>query len=97
MRPRSTARRHQKRCELIADALGTSDAAQGLYDLAVRIGAPTSLKEIGMPLDGLDRAATLATTNPYYNPRPIDFPSVRQLLENAYKGTRPWIVADIRT
>jgi maleylacetate reductase len=74
---------------LIADALGTSDAAQGLYDLAVRIGAPTSLKEIGMPADGLDRAATLATTNPYYNPRPIDFPSVRQLLEDAYCGKRP--------
>ena len=74
---------------VIADALGTSDAAQGLYDLIVRIGAPTSLKEIGMPLDGLDRAATLATTNPYYNPRPIDFPGVRQLLENAYEGRRP--------
>jgi alcohol dehydrogenase class IV len=74
---------------LIADALGTPDAAQGLYDLAVQIGAPTSLKEIGMPLDGLDRAATLATTNPYYNPRPIDFASVRQLLEDAYKGKRP--------
>jgi maleylacetate reductase len=74
---------------LIADALGSSDAAQGLYDLIVRIGAPTSLKEIGMPLDGLDRAATLATTNPYYNPRPIDLQSVRQLLENAYYGKRP--------
>jgi maleylacetate reductase len=74
---------------LIADALGASDAAQGLYDLAVQIGAPTSLKEIGMPKDGLERAATLATTNPYYNPRPIDLPSVLQLLENAYEGRRP--------
>jgi len=74
---------------LIAGALGAADAAQGLYDLAVRIGAPTSLKEIGMPRDGLDQAATLATTNPYYNPRPIDFSSVRQLLEDAYCGTRP--------
>jgi alcohol dehydrogenase class IV len=74
---------------LIAGALGASDAAQGLYDLAVRIGAPTSLKALGMPQDGLDRAATLATTNPYYNPRPIDFAGVRQLLENAYEGKRP--------
>jgi maleylacetate reductase len=74
---------------LIADALGTSDAAQGLYDLTVRIGAPTSLKALDMPHDGLDRAATLATTNPYYNPRPIDLSSVRQLLEDAYEGTRP--------
>jgi maleylacetate reductase len=74
---------------LIANALGTSDAAQGLYDLAVRIGAPTSLKALDMPHDGLDRAATLATTNPYYNPRPIDLTSVRQLLQDAYEGKRP--------
>ena len=74
---------------LAAGALDTADAAQGLYDLAVQIGAPTSLKEIGMPRDGLDRAATLATTNPYYNPRPLDYSSVRQLLEDAYQGRRP--------
>jgi maleylacetate reductase len=74
---------------LIALGLNTSDAAGGLYDLAVQIGAPTSLKELGMPYDGLDRAATLATTDPYHNPRPVDFPGVRQLLEDAYNGRRP--------
>jgi len=74
---------------LIADALGASDAAEGLYDLAVKIGAPTTLKEIGMPEDGLDRAASLATTNPYYNPRPVDLAGVRRLLQDAYEGRRP--------
>ena len=74
---------------MVAEALGTSDAPQGLFDLAVRIGAPTSLKEIGMPREGLDRAAMLATTNPYYNPRPIDLAGVRQLLEDAFEGRRP--------
>jgi alcohol dehydrogenase class IV len=72
-----------------AAALGTTDAAGGLFDLAVRIGAPTSLKAIGMPEDGLDRAATLATTNPYYNPRPVDYAGVRTLLDNAFHGRRP--------
>jgi alcohol dehydrogenase class IV len=72
-----------------ADALGATDAAQGFYDLAVRIGAPVALKDIGMPRDGLDRAAKLATENPYYNPRPIEYAGIRQLLENAYHGTRP--------
>jgi maleylacetate reductase len=72
-----------------AAALGTTDAARGLFDLAVRIGAPTSLKAIGMPEDGLDRAATLATTNPYYNPRPVDYAGVRTLLDNAFHGRRP--------
>jgi alcohol dehydrogenase class IV len=74
---------------LAARALGAADAAQGLYDLAVRISAPTSLREIGMPEDGLDRAAALATTNPYYNPRPVDYEGIRALLENAYQGRRP--------
>jgi alcohol dehydrogenase class IV len=44
-------------------------AARALFDLAVRIGAPVALKDIGMPADGLERAAELATQNPYANPR----------------------------
>ena len=74
---------------IAADALGVRDAAQGIYDLAARIGAPLALKDIGMPANGLDRAAKLATENPYYNPRPVQYSGVRQLLENAYHGKRP--------
>ena len=74
---------------IIATGLGAKDAAQGLYDLAKSIGAPTALKDIGMPEDGLDRAAQLATENPYYNPRPVEQAAVRQLLDDAYHGKRP--------
>jgi len=74
---------------IAAEALGAEDAPQGLQELALSIGAPIALKDIGMPRDGLDRAARLATENPYYNPRPIDYSSVRQLLEDAYQGNRP--------
>jgi maleylacetate reductase len=74
---------------IVAAALGARDAAQGVYDLAVRLGAPIALKNIGMPPEGLDRAARLATENPYYNPRPIEYAGVRRLLEDAYQGTRP--------
>ena len=70
----------------VADILGADDAAQGLYDLEVRIGAPTSLKQLGMREDQIDLAAKLVTDDPYYNPRPIDFAGIRQLLENAYWG-----------
>jgi alcohol dehydrogenase class IV len=73
----------------IADALDTKNAAQGIYDLIVKIGAPIALKDIGMPADGLDKAAKLATENPYYNPKPIEYHAVRELLEHAYHGTRP--------
>jgi alcohol dehydrogenase class IV len=74
---------------VIAAGLGATDAAKGIYDLAQSIGAPLSLREIGMPLDGLERAARLATESPYYNPRPVDYDGVRQLLEDAYYGRRP--------
>jgi maleylacetate reductase len=73
----------------VAQALGSKSAAQGIYDLSVRIGAPIALKDIGMPLDGLDRAAEVATQNPYYNPRPVEYSGVRKLLEDAYYGKRP--------
>jgi maleylacetate reductase len=72
-----------------AEALGASDAAQGLHDLAVSISAPVALKDIGMPYDGLDRAAQIATESPYYNPRPVEYRGIRQLLEHAYHGKRP--------
>jgi maleylacetate reductase len=74
---------------ITAEALGVENAAQGLFDLAVRIGARIALKDIGMPLDGLERAAELATQNPYANPRPVEYAGVLALLRNAYAGVRP--------
>jgi alcohol dehydrogenase class IV len=74
---------------IAAEALGAQDAAQGIYDLIGRIGAPRSLKQIGMPADGLDRAAELAVQNQYPNPRPIEYGPIRALLQNAFDGTRP--------
>ena len=73
----------------VARALGAADGPQALYDLARRIGAPTTLEGIGMPEGGLDRAADLAVANPYWNPRPIDRAGVRALLDDAFHGRRP--------
>jgi alcohol dehydrogenase class IV len=72
-----------------ARALGTESATQGLYDLAVSLGAPVSLKSLGMHAEGLDRAAELAVQNPYYNPRPVTQEGIRELLQNAFEGRRP--------
>jgi len=74
---------------IAAEALGAESAAWGLFDLAVRLGAPVALKDIGMPADGLERAAELSTQNPYANPRPVEYEGVLELLRNAYAGTRP--------
>lgn len=72
-----------------ARALGSADAPAALYELAKRLGAPVALKDIGMPADGLDRAAELAVANPYWNPRPVQRDGVRALLDDAWHGRPP--------
>lgn len=67
-------------------------AAMGLYDLAHDNGAPTSLKDIGMLEADLDRAADIAVSMPYWNPRafgPEQRGDIRQLLQRAFEGARP--------
>lgn len=61
----------------------------GLWDFAKSIGAPLSLKDFGIVEADLDRAADIATENPYWNPRPIDRVSIRTLLQQAWEGVRP--------
>ena len=73
----------------VARALAAEDAAQGLYDLAKMLGAPTALRDIGMPASGLDRAADLAVSAPYWNPRPIERSGIRALLDDAFYGKPP--------
>ncbi|HEY4956760.1 MAG TPA: maleylacetate reductase, partial [Caldimonas sp.] len=77
----------------IARALGTAQgplsAAIGVFDLARTHGAPTALRDIGMPRDGLDRAADLAVQSQYPNPRPLERAAIRELLQRAFDGTPP--------
>jgi len=73
----------------LARALGVRDPVRGLYDLEVALDAPTSLKQLGMPLEGLDKAADLALANPYWNPRPLERNAIRTLLEDAWAGRPP--------
>jgi maleylacetate reductase len=68
---------------------GARDVPGALFDLAVAVGAPTALAAIGMPADGLDRAAEIATRRPYPNPRPLERDAIRSLLQDAFDGTRP--------
>ena len=73
----------------MAHALGAADAPRALQQLAARHGAPTSLRALGMPADGLDRAADLAVANPYPNPRPLERAALRALLQRAWDGAAP--------
>jgi alcohol dehydrogenase class IV len=76
----------------IARALGRNDAPAALRELGASLEVPRSLREIGMPVGGLDRAADLAVETPYPNPRPIERGPIRELLQRAYEGAEP--VAD---
>ena len=73
----------------IARALGAADAPGALYDLEAGLGLKMKLGDIGMPADGLARAARIATESPYPNPRPVIRDEVLKLLEDAYQGRRP--------
>jgi maleylacetate reductase len=73
----------------VARALGANHAAQALFDLAATNGAPTSLREIGLSENDLDKAAEAAVKSPYWNPRPVERNAIRKLLDDAYHGRRP--------
>ena len=73
----------------VAAALGVPDPAFGLHDLARKLAAPQSLREIGMPESGIDPAADLAVKNPYWNPRTIERDAIRELIAQAWRGEAP--------
>ncbi len=73
----------------IAAALQASSAPAGVFDLAARHGAATSLQAIGMQRADLDRAADLAMQAQYPNPRPLERAPLRELLQRAWEGVRP--------
>lgn len=75
--------------EKLRQVLQSNDPAASLYDLAGRVGAKRSLRDIGMPEDGVDKATTMALANPYWNPRALEPGPVRALIERAFRGDYP--------
>jgi len=75
--------------ERVARAIGAADAARGLYDLAGQLGAKRSLREIGMPADGLEQIVQATMAAPYWNPRPLERDAIRGMLLTAWDGEMP--------
>ena len=81
----------------IAIAMGVEEAqaqepiaaAQAVFDLAAKNGAPTALKDIGMQRADLQRARELAMQSQYPNPRPLEATALDALLLDAFEGHRP--------
>ena len=66
----------------VARALNTADPGQGLYDLALEIGAPTALRDIGLRAEDFDEAVRLVEEK-------LPDADIRGLLEAAFEGRRP--------
>jgi maleylacetate reductase len=73
----------------VTAALGAADAAIGSFDLARRIGAPTSLAALGLAGADLDRAAELCAGHVSGRPRPARVEELRALLGAAHAGLPP--------
>jgi alcohol dehydrogenase class IV len=73
----------------IGAALSNPDVPAAVFDLAASVGAPTSLRTIGLPAERLDEAAGLIEDAVPGNPKPVDIPAIRALLADAFEGRRP--------
>lgn len=65
------------------------DVATGMHRFALNLGAPTSLRELGMPCEGIEQATRLALSNPYPNPRSLEESGIRDLIARAWAGDPP--------
>lgn len=77
------------RAALAAGGVDAPSAAQGIWNLATTIGAPTSLAEVGFTAAGVDEAAELVVAGAPVNPAPVTVEGIRDLLNRALVGARP--------
>ena len=68
---------------------GPSAVAGALFDLAERLGAPTSLAALGLRADAVDAVAAAVASADVPNPRAFDAADLRRLLGDARDGRRP--------
>lgn len=73
----------------VAQMFDADDVGLALWEFARALYAPLALRDLGLTEADLDRAADLASENPYWNPRPITRDGIRALLGRAWVGARP--------
>lgn len=70
-------------------ALGASDPALGLIELAAQVDAPSSLAELGVAESSLVTVVDQVVAEPYANPRPVRRTDVEAILQAALLGSPP--------
>lgn len=73
----------------VAEVLGGATAGAALHAFSARMGAPMALRDLGLKEADLDHATKIATSNPYWNPRPVEPAPLRALLARAWAGEPP--------
>jgi len=73
----------------VARLFGGTEPGPALWDFAARLGAPRALRDLGLQQSDLEHTVTLATQNPYWNPRPVTADGVWALLDRAWRGAPP--------
>lgn len=68
------------------------NAGESILRLAVRVGAPLNLRELGMPEEGIARAAELAFRGEYPNPRPATSADIERLFSAAWSGDESYVL-----
>lgn len=62
------------------------NAIEGLNVLLRKIGVSRALKDYGLKEEDIDRAVSIAISNPYWNPRAVERKPLRELLRRAWAG-----------
>ncbi len=75
--------------ERIRRALGVADAARGLYDLNVRLGLPTGLKDLGMHEADIGKAVEVVGAVKVTHPRPVGKADLTEVIRQAFFGQPP--------
>ncbi|KAL1887383.1 hypothetical protein Sste5346_010263 [Sporothrix stenoceras] len=73
---------------LLAQALPDSDgdAIRGLNVLLRKLGVTRDLKTLGLKGEDVSKAADIAVSNPYWNPRDIERAPIEELIRRAWVG-----------
>jgi maleylacetate reductase len=73
----------------IERALGVGDAARGLYDLNVKLGLPTGLKDLGLKESDIGKAVDVVSAVKITHPRPVFKADLLNVIGQAYAGAPP--------
>lgn len=73
-----------KLAEVLPESDG--DAIKGLNVLLTKLKIKRGLKDFGMKQDDVDKAAEIAVSNPYWNPREVQKEPLRETIRRCWAG-----------